>query len=384
MTGGILFAEVRLGIPSRTTGSPPDDPYDDPTVVRVYDPKASSLVFGESDVHFYYRSFDVDRMQGMLERAVSAIAGTSSVSAAWRRILPGLRPGAKVAVKVNLNCSHELNGDHGAFWTSAPNTSPSMMAALAMSLGKANIAQTNITFFDGSRTFEAQWKADLRSLCPNVLAQGKGEVKLSGEAIVLADGLPEVKIPSPVMEADYLITLHLFKKHYSGTTGAMKNLLGLAENVGAIAHQGGAREFHTGAVLKDISMNREIRKRAVLCISEAILGNRLPTENIRPLQKIDAFPNGKPSSLIVSRSPFFQDLVLLNLINYEMTGDVNAICSDGQDGWLRRCVGTVPAFRSECIGSARMIHNPAGGPLPPKDLSYPDGCVRYLALGEQS
>ncbi|HXX63351.1 MAG TPA: DUF362 domain-containing protein [Bacteroidota bacterium] len=379
-----MLTRVRTGGLSRLSEVQGDDPYDDRTVVRVYDPMASSLTFGQSDVHFYYRSFDVDRLQSMLECAVSTIAGTNSVSAAWRRIMPGLRSSAKVAVKVNINCAHELNGDHGAFWSSAPNTSPYMMAALARSLGKANIVQKNITFFDGSRTFEAEWKADLLSLCPNVLAQGKGEVKVSEEAIVLADGLPEVKIPAPVMEADYLINLHLLKKHFSGTTGAMKNLLGLAENVGAIAHQGGQREFHTGPVLRDISMNPEIRKRAVLCISEAILGNRLPTENIRPLQKVDAFPKGKPSSLIVSRSPFFQDLVLLNLINYEMTGNVNTICSDGQDGWLRRCVGAVPAFHSACLSSARIIQNPAGTALPPTDLSYPEEFVRYIAIGEQS
>jgi hypothetical protein len=317
----------------------------------------------------------------MLETGLRQLSGASTPAAAWHKLLPGLSPAARIAVKININCAHELEGDHGAHWASAPNTSPSMMAALAKSLENAGIPQRNITFFDRSRTFEKEWKADLFAQCPNVLAQGRGEVAGSGASIALSGGLPSIEIPKPVMDADYLINLHLFKKHFSGATGAMKNLLGLADNVAKIAHQGGAREFHTGPLLREISMNAEIRKRAVLCICEAVFGNRLPTENIGPLEKTDAFPNGKPSSLIVSRSPFFQDLAILNYINYEMTGDVQTVCSDGNIGWLRNCVHAVPNFTAEAIGSARLIDTPGGSLLPPKDLAYPPARLKFVSLG---
>jgi hypothetical protein len=209
-------------------------------------------------------------------------------------------------------------------------------------------------------------------------------VGVSNASIVLGNGLPPVGIPLPVMDANYLINLHLLKKHNSGATGALKNLLGLSNSVPRIAHQGGAKEFHTGTLLRELSLNAEIRKRAVLCICEAVFGNRLPTENMAPLQKMDAFPNGKPSSLIVSRSPFFQDLTILNFINYEMTGSVNTVCSDGRDGWLRNCVNAVPNFTSDCLGSASLVSSPVASRLPPKDLSYPLAKVRYVSVGTEA
>lgn len=379
MLGG--FQPGNLFAATRTFES---DPYNDKTVVRVYYPLVSSFVFGTSDINFYYRTFNIKRLEAMLGTALRQITGAKTVPAAWRMIIPGVSSSSKIAVKVNINCSHELNGDHGAFWASAPNTSPSMMAALTKSLEQAGLRQENITFFDRSRTFEKEWKADLHAQCPAVLSQGGGEVAASGTSIVLNNSLPSVDIPLPVMNADYLINLHLLKKHYSGTTGAMKNLLGLAGNVGRIAHQGGAKEFNTGTLLRELSLNAEIRKRAVLCISEGVFGNRLPTENMKPLQKTDVFPNGKPSSLIVSRSPFFQDLALLNFINYEMTGDVNKISGDSKDGWLQNCVNAVPNFTSDCLGSASLVSSPAASRLPPKDLSYPLAKVRYISVGTES
>jgi hypothetical protein len=360
------------------------DPYNDKTVVRVYDPSVSSFVFGTSEKAFYYRTFDSDRLEGMLGTALRQITGAATVAAAWQKIMPGLSSASKIAVKVNINCSHELNGDHGAHWTTAPNTSPRMMAALAKSLEQVGVKQEHITFFDRSRTFENEWKTDLKAQCPGVLAQGGREVAASTTEIVLSNDLPAVDIPQPVIDADYLINLHLLKKHYSGVTGAMKNLLGLTNNVGRIAHQGGVKEFHTGALLRELTMNAEIRKRAVLCISEAVLGNRLPTENMNPLQKTDAFPSGKPSSLIVSRSPFFQDLVLLNFMNYEMTGNVNTVGSDSKDGWLRNCVNAVPSFKSDCLGAASLVDSPRGSRLPPKDLAYPSAQVRYISSAMDS
>ncbi len=382
--GGTMLAGFQLGnLLAADQGIEPD-PYNDRTVVRVYDPLVSSFVFGTSDRNFYYRTFDINRLESMLGTALRHITGAANVSAAWQRIMPGVSARSKIAVKVNINCSHELNGDHGAYWASAPNTSPRMMAALARSLAQVGVRQENITFFDRSRTFEKEWKSDLHALCPSVLAQGGGEVGASRASIVLGNGLPSVELPMPVMDADYLINLHLLKKHNSGATGAMKNLLGLSNSVPRIAHQGGAKEFHTGTLLKELSMNAEIRKRAVLCICEAVFGNRLPTENMGPLQKTDAFPNGKPSSLIVSRSPFFQDLAILNFINYEMTGSVNTVCSDGRDGWLRNCVNAVPNFTSDCLGAASLVSSPAASLLPPKDLSYPLAKVRYVSVGTKT
>jgi Domain of unknown function (DUF362) len=384
-TASAAGAAVLVGLqPGQLLAANPafeSDPYNDRTVARVYDPRVSSFDFSAApDKNFYYRTFDVERLESMLGTALQQLTGTANAALAWRMIMPGVSSKSKVAVKININCAHESNGDHGAYWASAPNTSPRMMAALAKSLEEAGLEQENITFFDRSRTFEAEWKADLHARCPRVKALGKGEVAGSGTSIVLNNDLPPVDIPLPLMQADYLINLHLLKKHYSGVTGALKNLLGLSGNVGRIAHQGGSREFHTGTLLRELSMNGEIRKRAVLCISEAVFGNHLPTENVRPLDKTDVFPNGKPSSLIVSRSPFFQDLVLLHFINYEMTGNVKTICSGARDGWLRNCLDAVPNFTSDCMDSVSLADSPAGSGLPPKDLAYRPSTVRYLSI----
>jgi hypothetical protein len=67
-----------------------------------------------------------------------------------------------------------------------------------------------------------------------------------------------------------------------------------------------------------------------------------------------------------------------------MTGNVNSICSDGNDGWLRNCVNAVPNFKSDCLGSATMVDSPLGSQLPPKDMAYPSAKVRYISIATDS
>ncbi|MDD5053161.1 MAG: DUF362 domain-containing protein [Sulfuricurvum sp.] len=76
--------------------------------------------------------------------------------------------------------------------------------------------------------------------------KGKSEnLPESGKTIFLSDNKgmmrkenPQDQFPIPkcLLDADYLIHLHLVKIHERGVTGAMKNLYGISREVGLYVH----------------------------------------------------------------------------------------------------------------------------------------------------
>jgi hypothetical protein len=339
------------------------DGYNHKVVVRVYDPDvASAYTFGSP---YYWRNFDVAKIQEMLETGVMELSKTATPRDGWARILPGVSAASKVVVKVNLNNTRR------DWKAGALNSSPAMMAALTKSLNKAGISSGNITFLDCSRPFPDEMRNDLLGSAPG--AQCAVEPQTGSSATQeMPYGGPYV-IPKLVMDADFLLSCHLMKKHDGGHTGAMKNFFGMnADGKVSFAHRD--PDWRDSKQCSNIITHPEIKKRLKLCINEAILAAKSP-DTLDPYEFIDLFPNGKPSSLFLSRNPFLQDVVEWDFIRAE--------CSrfPGRPGnniaWLKNCAGFLPSWATNAVESGVLVSGGSG--LPSKDMSYDPALVEYIS-----
>jgi hypothetical protein len=358
------------------------EPYDDNKVVRVYDRRVSSHDFAGNTV--YWKTIDVGVLRQMLAKSLTEISGEKVEAKAWRKILAGTEKadlsGKKIAIKVNFN--NTIRDVHTTL-----NNSPAMMGVLAQSLLAAGMGQERICFFDCSRPFPEDFRKEVRQYHLDQISMlGAGDaLPESGQTIFLSDnhGFPrdgkptdQYPIPQCLMDADYLLNLHLVKIHMPGVTGAMKNLFGLAKNVAFHMHNGATKEFTVSNHLPDISLSPEIKKRARLNLAEFIFGGHSP-DTIDPFTNEKFSPAGRPASLIVSRSPFYHDTVLYGFIKAEYETCVPVLKrfqTLGPDAWLKNSAARYPAWKYD---QAAFVPNQARG-WPPMDLAFSK--VNYVSI----
>jgi hypothetical protein len=360
------------------------EPYSDNKVVRVYNPSVSDFDFSEAQV--YWKTINQDVLSKMLSKSLFEISGEKNEAKAWKMILAGNKKAQlvdkKVSIKVNFN-----NTGKNIYKTL--NNSPAMLIVLAKSLTEAGLQQKNISFFDCSRPFPAEIKKIVNDAnLPEVVMVGKNDnLQVSDKTIflsdlkgVLRDGKPTDQYPIPqcLIDADYLINLHLVKMHYPGVTGAMKNLFGIASDVAFHMHQKGPVSFQIGNYMADISLNEEIKKRARLNIAEFVVGGHTPN-SFDKFENEAFFPNGRPSSLIVSRSPFYHDAILYGFIKAEyeaanpdnLRKDMNTI---GSDKWL---VNAAAAYSGWKLDHATFVEG-KGANYPKMDLKSKS--INYITI----
>ena len=126
---------------------------------------------------------------------------------------------------------------------------------------------------------------------------------------------PPYLIPQLVLDADFLISCHLMKKHDGGHTGAIKNFFGMNSS-GKVTFAHSNPGWMDGNQCRTIITHPEIRKRLKLCIDEAILAAKSP-DTLDAYQFNAVFPGGKPSSLFLSRNPYLQDVVGWDFVRAE-------------------------------------------------------------------
>ena len=368
VAGGLLAQAIQaprlLGMLSRWEA----DGYNDKVVTRVYDPAvASAYSFGEP---FYWRKFDTARIMNMLDIGIMELSASATPQMAWARILPGVSEASKIVVKVNLNNSAKE-------WKAAAlNTSPAMMIALAKSLNRAGVRSRNIIFLDCSRPFPDEMRDDLLAQCPGVQCAGGGQ---PGSSVTqeMPYGGPYI-IPQLAMDADFLISCHLMKKHDGGHTGAIKNFFGMKAD-GKVTFAHGDPGWMDGDQCRRIITHQEIRKRLKLCINEAILAAKTP-DTLDAYQFGALFPAGRPSSLFMSRNPFLQDVVGWDFVRAECS---RFPCRSGNRvTWLRNCAGFLPNWTAAAVESGVLVNGADG--LPPMDMSYNPALIEYISRGAGS
>lgn len=358
--------------------------YKDNKVVRVFDPGVSNYDYSGTTV--FWKSINPNVLRQMLNKSLTEISGQKSEAKAWKMILAGDRKanltGKKVAVKVNFN-----NTIRDVKTTL--NNSPAMMAVLTKSMLEAGLLEENVSFFDCSRPFPDEFKNEVRNLgLKEVVMLGKNDPLPESEKTILLtdnvgfprDGKPtdQYPIPQVLIDADYLVNLHLIKMHSPGVTGAMKNLFGLSKNVAFHMHHAPTKPFYASNHLSDISLNQEIRQRARLNISEFIFGGHTP-DTIDKFNNEEFFPSGRPASLIVSRSPFYHDTVLYSFGKAEYEScDPEKMRKDlkkfGSDIWLINASERYSAWKYD---QAKYVEVARVG-RPEKDLCFTH--LNYISI----
>lgn len=378
---GLLPKNV-LGEGWQLSGDIIPEAYNDNKVVRVYNPQVANYDF--SGTPAYWKTIDRAVLKQMLLKSITEISGEKSETKAWRIILAGDKKadlsGKKVVVKVNFNNTiRDIN--------TTLNNSPAMLAVLTYSMVEAGLKEDNICIFDCSRPFPDEFKNELHALgLSKVIMKGKNdELPESSQTVFLSDnkGFPrdgkntdQYPIPQMLIDADYLINLHLVKIHSTGVTGAMKNLFGLSKNVAFYMHHQPTKQFQESNHLPDISLNEEIRKRARLNIAEFIFGGHTP-DTIDKFTNEAFFPSGKPASLIVSRSPFYHDTVLYSFVRAEYETCIPVLKrfkTMGPDTWLKNSSAAYAAWKYDQAGF--VASNKAGRPK--KDLDFSN--VNYVSI----
>ncbi len=359
------------------------NPYDDNKVVRVYEPMVTNYDYSENLV--FWKTIDPKVLRKMLGKSIAEISGETSEVKAWKMIFAVNKmadlSAKKVVVKVNFN-------NTGRDIHTTLNNSPAMMAVLAQSMLTSGLKEENILFFDCSRPFPDEFKTEVRSLgLSKVGMKGKTDdlpesdktIFLSDNKGLLRDGKQRENYPIPqcLIDADYMVNLHLVKMHETGVTGSMKNLFGISKNVAHYMHWI-PKSFKETYHLPDISLNEEIKKRARLNIAEFIFGGHTP-DSIDKFTNEAFFPDGKPASLIVSRSPFYHDTVLYGFIKNEHEAcDPEKIRKDlkiiGPDTWLKKSAERYSGWKYD---QASILETNKNG-RPKKDLSFKN--VNYVSI----
>jgi hypothetical protein len=264
-----------------------------------------------------------------------------------------------------------------------------MLCVLAKSLTNAGLQQKNICIFDCSRPFPEDIKTVVRKQnLEQIVMIGKNDNPAeSGKTIFLSDNkdfprdskpTDQYPIPQLLIDANYLVNLHLVKMHYPGVTGAMKNLFGIASNVGFHMHLKGPKNFPESNHLPDISLNEEIKRRARLNIAEFVFGGHTP-DSVDKFTNEAFFPKGIPASLIVSRSPFYHDMVLYGFIKaeYQACKPENLrkdLVTIGPDTWLKNSSESYSAWKYEQAGSTESKKEGH----PPNELTFKG--VNYVSV----
>ena len=339
------------------------DGYNHKVVVRIYDPAVSAnYTFGTP---FYWRSFDAARLEAMLDAGIMQIAGASTPRLAWQKILPGVSGSSRIVVKANLN-------NTAREWKAAAlNTSPAMMVALAKSLNQAGVRNENLTILDCSRSIPDEMKNDVL---------GAGSRRAAGRR-------PAARLRSNAGDA-----LRRFLRHSpAGARRRLSDQLPPDEEARRrtdrrheklLRHegrwQGHLRPWHArwmhGHQIRGIVTNQEIRKRLKLCINEAVLAANSP-DTLDTWTFSDLFPDGRPSSLILSRNPFLQDVVGWDFVRAECS---RFPCRVGPSiTWLKNCAGYLPNWRVEAVESGVLVDGAPG--MPPKDMRYDPALVEYIS-----
>ena len=358
------------------------DAYDDRKVVRVYDPRITDYNF--DGISAYWKTIDLNILRQMLSRSLKEISEEKDEVKALKKVLSGSIVAdlskKKVAIKVNFNNTfRDIR--------TTLNTSPAMMSAMARSLLDAGLHQENICFFDCSRPFPIEFKKEVwANNLEQVIMLGIGDyLPESDQDIFLSDNkglridnkpLDLYPIPQCIINADYLINMHLVKIHSTGVTGAMKNLFGLSKNVALYMHQSTVKDFPESNHLPDISLNKEIKRRAKLNIAEFIFGGHSP-DTIDKFTNEAFYPKGLPASLIVSRSPFYHDTVLYSFIKEEYetcTPGLERFKVMGPDTWLKKSSEQYPAWKYD--QGVSIQSNEEGRPN--KDLLFSH--VNYVSI----
>ncbi len=306
------------------------------TVIRVHDPSVTDYDYSDPVNEPSHAHIDPGVLAGMLAVGVEELTGAPDARSGWAGLLGDYTCDDRVAIKVNFNA--RSGADEGKL-----NNSAAMVLAVMDALVDIKICPGNITVFDASRGEIANVVDPLRAAYPDARYLFSTDVPQSETEVLTFPSLADadsgealqIQVPTPVVEAQHLINLHLLKGHHGGVTGALKNWFGLARDVWNTVHGSRAEwpRWDSGVQCAELAAHPMIRDRCRLQISEALFGTHNGADRPPdPYVETRLWGGDSPCSLVLGRNPVSHDAVLLSLIRAEReaAGEGN----DQADHWL--------------------------------------------------
>jgi hypothetical protein len=315
-------------------------------VVFVHDPDATKAWTGQKD---YWLSVDQGEVNRMTERGLAALTGAPDAGRAWDLLLPGYRPGQKIAIKVNFNNQYKQYGNHDPSSSFGIDALAEPVIALLETLVEWGVAATDILVYDAVRGLPHRFTAKVTASHPGVHFYGgagseppirAGYNEFAGftstpVAFRTPLGVPPVTDytspvtgaranPNPihvtgVLEmATYLINMPIVKQHGSGGVSlSFKNHLGSVDCPAAFHPYFPAQPRFTATYhpMVDLWSSPLIGPKTVLIVGDGLFG-ALGDEEKAP-QTWSSFGDRPPSSMFFAIDPVAIDSVMCDVLRAE-------------------------------------------------------------------
>jgi len=360
---GAAAADARAPSNSAPTRWTPADPPNQPIgrargifpgrVVWIHDPNAAQWDGDPQSGGWFEDKFtDPALADSMLSRALRLVTGTKTDAAAWTALFRHFnrahgrgdalyKPGEKVVIKLNLNCSQrEADPAQGLY-----NTPQLTHALLRQLVEQAGVRETDIAVYDASRLVNDSIFIRAHAEFPGIRfgdrdgGDGRFQVRPDKDA-ALHFGDPntpdsgKMYLPACVTGATYLINAALMKGHtLAGVTLSAKNHFGSVyrENTGPNdPHQGWnpsnlhgpitvrTRPMGTYNPLVDFIGHKDLGGKTLLHLIDALYA--VPHQNGQPERWQSPPFNGHwTASLFVSQDPVAIESVAVDFFAAEQT-----------------------------------------------------------------
>ncbi len=289
----------------------------------------------------YFDYINDDVVATMLERGLCGLTGTGSATAALRGLMPGVAPGQKITIKLNLN---NATFDPEVTNNRMDQTMPLVNALIGQLHNGLGIEQENITLLDASRWFHPRiMKGRCRFPDVNYVDSRVKDRWDKSESVVFTKDKPlpggDFWMPKAYTGADHIVNLCIMKNHGCGITGAMKSHFGSIPSPKKL-HEGlGDRSY-----IADLCNTPSIRGKVRINIADALFANW--HNNVWSPRPWKTFSEPSPNSLFLSTDPVAIDSVMLDHIAEEVQAQ-----GDNASSYVRDCLNH-HAF----LGYAMTVH----------------------------
>lgn len=293
-------------------------------VIHIHNQDATNWQ-GQTDYWSYVIQTEVDEM---VNRGLTELTGTTTISDAWRALIPDYQPGQKIAIKVNFNNTWKCSSTNGVIdaLIHPVNSIVSGLDHIGVARGDirvydairyvptrfASAGLPGISYFDRSTAGSCQNNAGFSSTDPS--------------ANILFSPPPGIHTPEPakltdvLIDSTYLINIPIMKRHVYGVTLGFKNHFGSVDNPSGM-HSQISWDFANYSTiynpLVDLNNNPHIRIKTILTVGDGLFAAKMFNE---APQTWSTFGDHIPNSLFFSTDPVAIDCVMYDFLVAEMPG----------------------------------------------------------------
>jgi len=344
-----------------SSGQPPPSPPSEPDVVHVRDADATNW----NGSGYYYNAVNQNVVNTMVQTGLQNLTGQSAWADIWGTLFErvhagGYSAGQKIAIKVNLNNSHNCSSQDNTI-----DALPQPLLALISGLAQAGVRSSNIIVYDALRYIpgylsNAIWASysDVtfvgRGGCPGVNLPSYGaDPSLNIRFSDPDNNLPDHLLADVLYDASYVINMPIIKVH--GGDGENPVTLSFKNHYGSLNYVVGPGDeyLHTyldtdGPLyrttynpLVDIYNNTNIRDKTVLILGDGLFGAARWSSDAK--QSWSIFGNDACNSLFFGVDPVATDCVMADLLMAEglvTTTHTYDYLFCAQEAGLGTCEGT--------------------------------------------